>query len=253
MSFNYVNQIASPENLEKFGELVKIAAGAGQNVTDAFKINDRLLNTNSMNLCVRLIMNDPASAAIIKERYIGAEYNLEEMLKMPKHSLGWTYATIMSTLGYDPQFYPSPKLEMTDAEYISFRVFKTHDIHHILTGFSLNNFGELGVISLTVSQSRFPGFLFIDLLSLMISFFTADKLSSEAEIPEEEVKTLKYKFDLISQGLHMGESAKSLFPIKWEENFERPLNEIREELNINPSTTGIYSWYTNPILKNAIS
>lgn len=253
MSFNYINEITSPENLAKFADLVKIAGGAGQDVSSAFKVSDRFLGTKPMELCVRAIMSDTNSAEIVKERYIGLPYDLDAMLAMPKHSLGWTYAKVMSTMGYDPQFYPPAKPEMNDEEYVNFRVFKTHDIHHILMGFSLNNFGELGVISVTVAQSRFPGFLFIDLLSLLISFFASDKLTSETSLPEDQIKTLGYKFKLISQGLEIGQSAKTLFPIKWEEYFEHPLDELRKELNIIPVTTGVYSWYSNPELQSAIA
>lgn len=253
MSFNYINQITSPENMEKFAELVRIAAGAGEDVSNAFQVSHRFLGTKPMELCVRAIMSDPNSAEMVKERYVGTNYDLNAMLAMPKNSLGWTYAKVISTMGYDPQFYPPAQAEMTEEEYIYFRVFKTHDIHHILTGFSLDNFGELGVISVTVAQSRYPGFLFIDLLSLLISFFTSDKLSTETDLPEEEIKTLGYKFKLISQGIEMGQSAKTLFPIKWEEGLEKPLAQWREDLNITPATTGSYSWYTNPKIQEAIA
>lgn len=47
----------------------------------------------------------------------------------------------------------------------------------------------------------------------------------------------------------MGQSAKPLFPIKWEEGLERPLDEWREELNIQPVTDGPYSWYSHPALQ----
>lgn len=253
MSFNYINEMTSPENLAKFADLVKVAAGAGQDVSNAFKVSDRFLGTKPMELCVRAVMSEPNSAQIVKEKYIGTEYDLDLMLAMPKHSLGWTYAKVISTMGYDPQFYPAAQPEMNDEEYVHFRVFKTHDIHHILTGFSLDNFGELGVISVTVAQSRFPGFLFIDLLSLLISFFASDKLTTETSLPEEEVRTLGYKFKLISQGIEMGISAKPLFPVKWEEYFEHPLDEVRKELNIIPATNGAYSWYSNPQIQEAMA
>jgi ubiquinone biosynthesis protein Coq4 len=62
----------------------------------------------------------------------------------------------MHTLGYDPQFYPQREQFDSDADYIGFHIDKTHDIHHILTGFSLDTLGELGVISVTVAQTRYP-------------------------------------------------------------------------------------------------
>lgn len=252
MSFSYLNKVSAPENMQKFLELAQLAVGVGQNVNNVFEIGNRFQNTNPMELCIRMIMDEPNSAAMVKERYIGAEYDLQAMLAMPKDSLGWTYATILSTMGYDPEFYPHATENMTDGEYISFRTGKTHDIHHILTGFSLDNFGELGVISIAAGQTRFPSFLFVDLLSLMMSFFFSEQLYNEASSPPEQAQTLKYKLELISQGLAIAKQAKPLFPIKWEEGFEKPLEQWRTELNITPVKTGPYSWYSNPKLQEAL-
>lgn len=57
----------------------------------------------------------------------------------------------------------------TDADCINDRVYAAHDHHHILTGFSLDNFGEIGVISLSVAQFSHPGLAFTDLIALLVS------------------------------------------------------------------------------------
>lgn len=196
-----------------------------------------------MQLCAQVIKHDPASAKMLEEKYVGSPYDLEVMLQMPKGFLGWTYARVMSTLGFDPQFYPAPPSSFeTDGGYIDFRVSKTHDIHHILTGYSMNNLGELGVISVSVGQFRYPTFLFMDLVALLLSFFVSDKLYDEQNMsPSELQKSLEYRFKLISDGIEMGQAAKPLFPIKWEEGFERSIDEWRQELNIKPVTEGPYS------------
>jgi hypothetical protein len=43
-----------------------------------------------------------------------------------------------------------------------------------------------------------------------------------------------------------------LFPIKFEEALERPLDEWRAELNIKPVTAGLWSCYTRPNILAAI-
>jgi ubiquinone biosynthesis protein Coq4 len=206
-----------------------------------------------MELCVKAVLQEPASAQLVQERYIGKPYDLEAMLKMPKGSLGWTYGTIMHTLGYDPQFYPQREQFDSDADYIGFRIDKTHDIHHILTGFSLDTLGELGVISVTVAQTRYPTFLLIDILSLLMTFFTSDTLLNEVESDADLNKTLGYKFELIYRGITIGRQAQPLFPIKWEEGLEKPLDQWREELNIKPVLDGPWSWYSCPELQAAIA
>jgi ubiquinone biosynthesis protein Coq4 len=239
--------------MQQFLEFVDLAAGSGKDVNNVFDMSEKFNPTRPMQRCVKAIQNNPASAAMLQERYVGPLYDLEAMLKMPKYSLGWTYAQVMNTLGYDPQFYRRPESFANDAEYITFRVYKTHDLHHILTGFSLDGLGELGVISVSVAQFGFPAFVFLDLISMMVSFFNNDNLYSEDLDPAEMAKTLGYKFKVISQGLEMGQAAQPLFPIKWEEGLTRPIEEWRQELNINPVREGIFSWYSRPELAAAIA
>ena len=186
---------------------------------------------------------DQATSAMLAERYMGPDFDLEKLSKMPEGSLGWTYAKVMTAINYKPDFYRLRSVE-SDADYVINRVRKTHDLHHILTGFSFDDFGENGVISVTVAQLAYPGFMLIDIISLMLSFFAGkDELGIDVE----------YLFDIISAGIKMGRKAKPLFPVKWEEVFERPLEELREELNIQPVTSGRYSWYSNPKIREAIN
>ncbi len=252
MGFRYIDNLAKGEKLDQFLELVDLAMGAGRDVNNVFDLSDKLNNSHQMELCIQALKKDSASAQIIEERYVGPTYDLEAMLQMPSGSLGWTYARVMQALGYDPQFYRTPSVFNTDAEYVSFRVYKTHDIHHILTGFMLDNLGELGVISVTVAQTRFPAFLFLDLMSLLAKFLTSKQLYNEDLETIEKVGTLKFVFELIYNGLEMGQAAKPLFPVKWEEGWERPIDEWREELNIKPIMEGPYSWYSRPELVAAI-
>ncbi|MBR8831466.1 MAG: hypothetical protein N5P05_000952 [Chroococcopsis gigantea SAG 12.99] len=253
MSFNYIDKVITPENLQKFLELVDYAAGSGKDVNNVFDLSDKLHGSRPMGLCVKAIGQDPASAAMLAERYVGPDYDVEAMLKMPKGSLGWTYATILTTMGYDAKFYRTPDSFANEEDYITFRVYKTHDIHHVMTGFSLNNFGEFGVISVFGAQIRYPTFIFIDLISMLLTFFSSQNLYGEAENPVEQARTLGYQFRLISDGIEMGLKAKPLFPVKWEELFERPIEELRSQLNIEPVREGIYSWYSDPKLKAALS
>jgi len=253
MGFRYINELITQDKLDKFLELVDLAAGSGKDVNNAFDLSERLHNSSAMNVCIEAIQRNPASTAMLKERYIGPRYDLEALLKSPKNSLGWTYAKVINTLGYDPNFYRTPEIINSDAEYITFRVYKTHDLHHVLTGFSLDGMGELGVISVTSGQFVYPGFVFIALLSLLMNFLTSNHLYSEELDNKEKTRTLGYAFGLINKGLEMGQAAKPLFPIKLEEQLERPLDELREELNIKPVTEGPYSWYSDPKLQAAIA
>jgi ubiquinone biosynthesis protein Coq4 len=244
MGFKYIDQLATPERVDKLLTLIDLVAGSKMDTENVFDIEDMLSNSPQMQNCLQAVRQDPASVQLLEERYMGADFALDTMLKMPKNSLGWTYAKVLTAINYDPQFYRQREIK-SDVDYITHRVRKTHDLHHILTGFSFDDYGELGVISVTIGQIRYPAFILIDLLSSLL-VFTTDVKREGVEVP------LKYNFDLISQGIAIARQAKLLFPIKFEEALERPLDEWRAELNIKPVTAGLWSWYTRPNILAAI-
>ena len=51
----------------------------------------------------------------------------------------------------------------------------------------------------------------------------------------------------------MGLKSKPLFPIIWEERMAQNLEDLRSELGIEPVREGPYSWYSNPVIMNALS
>jgi ubiquinone biosynthesis protein Coq4 len=245
MGFKYIDGLATPQNVEKFLSLVDKVAGSKFDTQNVFDIDDLLIDSPQMQKCLQVVRNDPASSQLLDERYLGPEFDLEALLQYPKGSLGWTYAKVLSTLHYDPQFYRKREIK-TDADYITHRMRKTHDLHHILTGFSFDDFGEFGVISVSIGQIQYPTFQLICLLGSFLTFVMAPPAKGNQE-------PLEYSFDLISQGIRIARQAKLLFPIKFEEGLERPIEEWRAELNIEPVRDGIWSWYSRPELAAAIA
>lgn len=141
----------------------------------------------------------------------------------------------------------------TDADYINFRVLQTHDLHHILTGFSLDSFGEFGVVSLSVSQYNFPAFAFLN-LSAMLMTWMQHAVPVDADTPvADRAMSPRGLFEVVSQGLAMGEDAKPLFPVPWEQLLERDLQELRRDLGIQPVLSGIRSWASNPAVIEALA
>ncbi|WP_043368575.1 Coq4 family protein [Cyanobium sp. PCC 7001] len=256
MGFRYLDRVASPEAIQEFLDLADLALGAGKSAHNVFALSHRLRDTRPMQLCRTRLERDPASWSWVQERRSCGPYDLEALRAMPKGSLGHTYGTVMATLGYDINFFPKPAFFNnldTDADYINYRVFATHDIHHILTGFSLDNFGELGVISLSVAQYSHPGLAFTDLIGLLMSWFHTDTPIGDLESEREQARTTAYVFRMISQGLEMGLAAQPLFPVSWELRMEQNLEELRTELGIVPIREGISSWHSDGALAAALA
>ncbi|MEB3264501.1 MAG: Coq4 family protein [Synechococcus sp.] len=256
MGFRYLDRVANPENIHRFLELVDLAAGAGQSAQNVFELSHRLRASRPMELCRKRLARDPACQALIEQRRLSGPYDSERLLAMPRGSLGHTYATALKAMGYDINFFPEPSffnhLE-DDADYINYRVYATHDIHHIVSGFSLDNFGELGVISISVAQFSHPGLAFTDLMALLLNWFRADTPIDQLDTEAEQARTAAYAFRMISHGLEIGAAAQPLFPVIWEERFEQDLEDLRAELGITPVEEGPWSWSATPAIREALA
>jgi ubiquinone biosynthesis protein Coq4 len=255
MGFRYLNQVACPEHINDFLELADLAAGGAADAANVFELSRRLKG-NPMRRCLRRLQRDPAAAALIQSRQLCAPYDVTAMKVLPRGSLGHTYATVMEAMGYDIDFFPDPafynNLE-SDADYVNYRVYATHDIHHIISGYSLDNFGETGVISISVGQFSFPGFSFLNLMGLMLNFFDTAQADEDFATAGEYAGSIGYTYDLITQGMEMGIRARPLFPVIWEERMGQNLEELRRELGIEPVREGPYSWYSNPRIAEALA
>lgn len=84
MAFRYFDQIATQEHIQEFLSLVDLAAGSGQSASNAFLLSHRLRSSAPMQLCEKILGNDPESKRLIpviwEERM---EQNLEELRREP--------------------------------------------------------------------------------------------------------------------------------------------------------------------------
>lgn len=256
MGFRYLDRIASEDNLRTFLELADLAAGGSESAENVFLLSHRLRGSKPMKLCLRRLQEQSDCQALIASRRLCGPYDPAALKAMPKGSLGHTYATVLETMGYDINFFPKPEffadLE-SDADYVNYRVYATHDLHHILTGFSLDNFGELGVISVSVAQFSHPGLAFTDLMALLRNWFLGDTPMDQLQTLQEQVRTVGYAFGMISRGFEMAASARPLFPVIWEERMEQNLEELRAELGLVPVLDGPWSWASNPVIREALA
>ncbi|MFM9110806.1 MAG: Coq4 family protein, partial [Prochlorococcaceae cyanobacterium] len=219
-------------------------------------LSHRLRQSAPMRLCERILAEDPAAQALIRQRRLSGPYDAAALRQLPRGSLGHTYVTVLDTLGYDINFFPDQAffdhLE-TDADYINYRVFATHDIHHIVSGFSLDGFGEIGVVSISVGQFNHPGLAFTDLMSLLINWFRNETPEGQLNTHAERLQTASYTFRMISHGLEIAAQAQPLFPVIWEERMGQNLEELRRELGVVAVSEGPWSWASHPQLQAALA
>jgi ubiquinone biosynthesis protein COQ4 len=256
MSLSALNQLLADSHVEDLVEMLDMVLHVREDVSQAFAVSHRLRDSRPMQRTLRKLNADPEAEALIRSRALMPSLPLDDLLARPAGSLGNTFGRLIQALGYNPDFHPGPEyfnnLE-SDADYINYRTFATHDLHHVLTGFNFDASGELGVLGVSMAQYCAPGFTFIGLASLLASWLSSEVPYSMATQDSERIRNARYKFSLIQKGLDMGEAARPLFALDWPSLLDRDLEGLRQDLGVEPVREGLASWYARPELIAALA
>jgi ubiquinone biosynthesis protein COQ4 len=214
---------------QAFEMTVEFVLGEGRDTATVGRLENHFRDRPAMQSCIERMLAEPDTRKCIEDRYMGSEFNLDELIQYPRGSLGYTYAKVMKHLGYQAHFYGDrPSIE-EETDYITMRVRKTHDIHHIVTGFSMTGPGEVGVIGVTAVQYGYPAFMTIDLGAIALSMMRVEDWTDQIQA--------------VQAGWNMAQQIKPLMGVRWEEAMDKPLDVWRKELKIQPIVTGQNSWY----------
>lgn len=189
-----------------------------------FDLVEGMRNTEVSRMAVEYIKSKPETAQLIEERYIPPTPDLDALLQYPPDSLGYIHASAMKTAGFDPEFYRKIQVE-DDLTYVMLRLRQSHDIWHTVTGIGTDVAGELGLQAFSLAQTRMP-------LAIIL---IAGGLLKTLRHPENLDRLL----DQIAIGYRMGAKAKPFLAQKWEEHWEKPLEDWRSDLNLERMTTYI--------------
>jgi ubiquinone biosynthesis protein COQ4 len=194
-----------------------LLTGDDLNAVDELSLT--LVHSAAFQMAAQEMQSVPAVAALIQERYLPPAHDLDRLLQCPPESLGFQYAASLQQKGLERI---DPDLPVcSDTAYIEYRWQQTHDIWHILTGFSTSSIDEIGLQAFYLAQFRLP------LASLLI----ANALIASTLLSPEDLPSL---LKSIEQGWQMGSHAKPLFAQKWEEEWEKPVSQWQAELQIQP-------------------
>jgi len=220
--------IAAPA-ARAFEMTVEFALGQGKDTATVARLEDHFRDRPAMRACIERMKADPLMKKCFDDRYMGPELDLDELVKYPPGSLGYTYAKVMKRLGYAAHFYTDrPSIE-EDTDYVTMRVRKTHDLQHIATGFSMIGPGELGVIAINALQYGYPAFMTLDLGAMALSMMRVEGWGQHIHY--------------VRTGWDMADRIKPLMGVRWEDGLDKPLAVWRKELDIEPIRQGPNSWY----------
>jgi len=98
---------------------------------------------------------------------------------------------------------------------------ETRVFHHVIAGFNTETTGESGVLAITATQIDFPAYVLLNILANFRAFRFQPK-----------------KQEMISQaiafGSRIGLEASPLVLQRWEEGWDKPLSQWREDLGVKP-------------------
>ncbi len=215
--------LRSVRNLGILRDLAKTGGGL-DSVAD---LVDNFIDSEAMTVCVERFRALPGGAELIEQRYPPFQPDLQALSELPDDTLGHAYAGMIRRMNYDPEFF-RPRDTSSEALWLTQRIATTHDIHHVIAGFNTDPAGESGVLAITATQIGFPAYV---LLNLLASF-------KSVRFQPAELEAISCG---IAHGNRIGLEAAPLVVQKWEEGWDKPLNEWRQELGVRIPESKIIS------------
>ena len=167
---------------------------------------------------------DPQTAPALKAQATSLPVRLDELERLPHGSLGQVFAEHCRNRGINPNLIQVPLEE--DSDWLLNHLFQSHDIWHVITGWSNDDVGEAGLAGFYCGQMNSPAFF---------GFLYGLILIKAVLRREDNVNDLIAAFNT---GFHSGRKAAPLFGIIWEERWATPLVELRQRFAIDPHEAG---------------
>jgi ubiquinone biosynthesis protein Coq4 len=183
-------------------------------------IEDGMIKLKATQVAIDYLKTLPGDVEMINTRYLAPPPDLEKLAQLPPGSLGRCFAEYMQQTGFDPNYYRA--LPITDdVNYVLTRLRQTHDLWHLVTGLGSSVNGELGLQAFCLAQTRLP---------LPVLLIAGGLLRTLLNAPTEMGDLLEQ----IAIGYRMGAKAKPFFAQRWEDAWDKPLTEWRQELGVTP-------------------
>jgi ubiquinone biosynthesis protein Coq4 len=178
----------------------------------------------------------PATARMMEERWLPAPYSLDDLERCAPGTLGHAYRRHMIENDLRPDYFtPSPEVGIDASDDFAFarlRMYQTHDVWHAVTGYPTTTLGEAAIVGFYLghferhmgdragSAAAFSAIL-AGTLVLHAALFRQDRIT--------------HFFRALVEGWTRGQQAEPFFAVRWEEQWDRPLTDVRRELGVGPS------------------
>lgn len=146
------------------------------------------------------------------------------LASLPAATLGGAYARFLDRHGLNEFNFSGKYREHFELYPVFLRYIRAHDLFHVVLGFDTSLPGELGVYSFAAHQGVLPSIRRAYRFAQVAYRFAAPLSWSELRRADERGRRAA------------GEASQPLIACPFEDWFERPLAEVREDLGLEAST-----------------
>lgn len=189
---------------------------------EVFKYAETLRDPKVFEEGVAYHMTLPGGPEVLETRPRLGALDLDALALHAPGTLGRAFAEHMKAANLDPAAIPTLDAK-SPGEYVFAHYYETHDIWHVLTGFSTDKAGELGLQAFYLGQGG-PA----RLSAMILSAGFLELLLKQDEWGDREARLFQ-----IARGYVMGKRSKPLFGIRWQDLWDVPLVEIRRRFGID--------------------
>lgn len=143
-----------------------------------------------------------------------AHVDFDALRRLPDGTLGREYTRFLDENGIGPEpFEELPDVADQRAALIMLRMRQTHDLWHVLTGYTTDVRGEVLLQAFTFAQTRVPS-------ALLIALFGSLR---QLKVRRNDLRELRHAY-------RRGKMTKFLPTFRWEDHWRAPVSELRERL-----------------------
>jgi ubiquinone biosynthesis protein COQ4 len=166
------------------------------------------------------IAAEPAGKRLLEERprIDAAHVDFDALRALPDGTLGREYTRFLDTNGITPDVFQLPTTVKDDRiAYVMLRIRQTHDLWHVLTGYTPDVAGEVLLQAFTYAQLDAPSALAITIVGTLRYGRKAPRFGRR-----------------LVTALRRGKRTKKLATFYWEDHWAEPVAELRAKLTCAP-------------------
>jgi ubiquinone biosynthesis protein COQ4 len=171
----------------------------------------------SMQLMIQHLSVHPQGKQAFANHFSLGIIDLAALSKLAKNTLGYLYAEHMIQNQLKPL---QAQIPTNDQDFLGMHITETHDIWHVVTGSKTDMLGEIQLEAFYVAQLKMSRF--------WLALVTKNLLKSVVY----DIEVADQYMAMITKGWTMGNQAKPLFGVNWNNLWETPIEQIRASFNI---------------------